>query len=278
MPGRTRRWIERLSLGGLAVAGFTVGVADLLGWLDKVAPKGVATVTLLLVSGVIVVLLVELTPLHALDDIRKRLAGLDIDTIAAGLRREHYGGVVKVHKRFPDDVFAGYVEQARHVTILNTWIPNLDLLERQLEAAIVDHRAEVRIMLLHPKSLLVGLREEALRGRTDDSGDAHVRTGVTNCLETLARMHRRLPKRQGNLKVRVFNSQASVSVYRADRRYLVSVFLHGQLAIHSPQFEIEGTEDTVLGEQIQRELDTLWDIGHDVDLNDWIRSIDKIRF
>jgi hypothetical protein len=77
----------------------------------------------------------------------------------------------------------------------------------------------------------------------------YVRTGVTNCLETLARMHRRLPKRQGNLKVRVFNSQASVSVYRADRRYLVSVFLHGQLAIHSPQFEIEGTEDTVLGEQ-----------------------------
>jgi hypothetical protein len=278
MPGRTRRWTEWLSLGGLAAVGFAVGVADLLGWLDKVAPKGVATLTLLLVSGVIVVLLVELTPLHTLDDIRKRLAGLDIDTIAAGLRREHYGGLVKVHKRFPDEVFAGYVEQARQVTILNTWIPNLDLLERQLEAAIVDHRAEVRIMLLHPKSLLVGLREEALRGRSDDSGDAHVRTGVTNCLETLARMHRRLPRRQGNLKVKVFNSQASVSVYRADRRYLVSVFLHGQLAIHSPQFEIEGTEDTVLGEHIQRELDTLWEIGRDVDLNDWIRSIDKIRF
>jgi hypothetical protein len=53
MPSRTRRWTERLSLGGLAVVGF----ADLLGWLDRVAPKGVATLTLLLVSGVIVVLL-----------------------------------------------------------------------------------------------------------------------------------------------------------------------------------------------------------------------------
>jgi hypothetical protein len=281
MLGRTRRWTERLSLGGLAVAGFAVGVADLLGWLDKVAPKGVATLTLLLVSGVIVVLLVELTPLRALDDIRDRLAGLDIDTIAAALRREHYAGVVRVHQRFPDEVFADYVGQARRVTILNTWIPNLDLLERQLAAAIVDHRAEVRIMLLHPKSLLVGLRDEALRGRSGssgDSGDAHVRTGVTNCLETLARMHRQLPKRHGHLKVRVFNSLTSVSVYRADRHYLVSVFLHGQLAIHSPQFEIEGTEDTVLGQQIQRELDTLWDMGHDIDLNDWTRSIDKIRF
>ncbi|WP_340688234.1 hypothetical protein LCL61_19920 [Amycolatopsis coloradensis] len=76
----------------------------------------------------------------------------------------------------------------------------------------------------------------------------------------------------------MFNSQASVSVYRADGRYLVSMFLHGQLAIDSPQFEIEGTHDTVLGEQIQRELDTLWDIGRDVDLGDWNRSIDMIRF
>lgn len=278
MPGRTRRLAERLSVGGLAVVGFAVGIADLLGWLDKVAPKGVGTMTLLLVSGVVVVLLIELMPLRALPDIRDRLAGLDIDTLAAGLRRAHYGGVVKVHKRFPDDVFLDHVGRARQVTILNTWIPNLDLLERQLETAILEHRTEVRILLLHPKSLFVGLREEALRDQSDDTGDAHVRTGVLNCLDTLSRMHRKLPKRQGNLKVRVFNSLASVSVYRADRHYLVSVFLHGQLAIHSPQFEIEGSEDTVLGTQIQRELDTLWDIGHDVDLTDWKRSVDKIRF
>lgn len=278
MAGKGRQWTERLTVGGLAVVGFLVGVAELLGWLDKVAPKGVGAVTLMLVSGVVVVLLIELAPLSALPDIRDRLAGLDIDTIAASLRRAHYGGVVKVHNRFPDEVFIGHVARARRVTILNTWIPNLDLLERQLEAAIVDHRAEVRILLLHPRSLFVGLREEALRDLSDDSGDAHVRTGVTNCLDTLARVHRRLPKRQANLKVRVFNSLTSVSVYRADGNYLVSVFLHGQLAIHSPQFEISGTEDTVLGAQIQRELDTLWDIGHDVDLSDWHRSIDKIRF
>jgi hypothetical protein len=39
-----------------------------------------------------------------------------------------------------------------------------------------------------------------------------------------------------------------------------------------------GTEDTVLGEQIQRELDTSWDIGHVVDLAGWSRSVDMIRF
>lgn len=276
MLRRMRRWLELLSLGGLAVVGFGVGIADQLGWLDKVAPKGVATLTLLMLSGVVVVLLVELTPLRALEDIRDRLAGLDIDTIAQSQRRSHYGGVVEVHKRFPDDDFVARVAKAKQVTILNTWIPNLDLLEEELEAAIRDHRAEVRIMLLHPKSLLVGLRESAL-GRSDQAGNAFVSTGITNCLETLARLHRRLAKRQGNLKVRVFNSQASVSVYKADGRYLVSMFLHGQLAINSPQFDIEGSEDTVLGEQIQRELDTLWDIGRDVDLGDWNRSIDMIR-
>ncbi|OXM53010.1 hypothetical protein CFP75_08905 [Amycolatopsis alba DSM 44262] len=272
-----RRWLELLSLGGLAVVGFTVGIAEQLGWLDKVAPKGVSTLTLIMVSGVVVVLLIELTPLRALEDIRDRLAGLDIDSIASSLRRSHYGGVVEVHKRFPDDAFAARVAKAKQITILNTWIPNLELLEHELEAAIVDRRAEVRIMLLHPNSMLVGLREAAL-GRTDGAGNAFVSTGITNCLETLSRLHRRLARRQGNLKVRVFNSQASVSVYRADGHYLVSMFLHGQLAINSPQFEIEGTHDTVLGEQIQRELDTLWDIGRDVDLGDWNRSIDMIRF
>jgi hypothetical protein len=277
MPGRIRRWAEKLSLAGLALAGFAVVAADMLGWLDKLAPGGISTITLLLLSGVTVVLVLEVDRLHAVDRIDKRLEGLDIAALAAAQHREHYAGVVKVHKRFPDDVFSGYVGHAKHVTILNNWIPNLDLLERQLESAILDRRAEVRIMLLHPKSLFVGLREEALRGRSDDSGDGHVRTGVTNCLETLARMHRRMPRRQGNLKVRVFNSLTSVSVYHADQRYLVSMFLHGQLAIHSPQFEIEGS-DTVLGEQIQRELDTLWDIGRDVDLTNWVRSIDMIRF
>ncbi|MFC3453427.1 hypothetical protein [Amycolatopsis speibonae] len=277
MLRRMRRWLELLSLGGLAVAGFAVGIAEQLGLLDKIAPKGVTTLTLIMVSGVVVVLLVELTPLRALEDIRDRLAGLDIDTIASTLRRSHYGGVVEVHKRFPDDAFAARVAKAKQVTILNTWIPNLQLLERELEAAILDRRAEVRIMLLHPNSMLVGLREAAL-GRTDGAGNAFVSTGITDCLETLHRLHRRLARRQGNLKVRVFNSQASVSVYRADGRYLVSMFLHGQLAVNSPQFEIEGTHDTVLGEQIQRELDTLWDIGRDVDLGDWNRSIDMIRF
>ncbi|WP_233594746.1 hypothetical protein [Amycolatopsis sp. WAC 04169] len=277
MLRRMRRWLELLSLGGLAVAGFAVGIAEQLGLLDKVAPKGVTTLTLIMVSGVVVVLLVELTPLRALEDIRDRLAGLDIDTIATSLRRSHYGGVVEVHKRFPDDEFAAHVAKAKQVTILNTWIPNLQRLEKELEAAIVDRRAEVRIMLLHPNSMLVGLREAAL-GRNDGAGNPFVSTGIAECLEILSRLHRRLAKRQSNLKVRVFNSQASVSVYRADGRYLVSMFLHGQLAVNSPQFQIEGTHDTVLGEQIQRELDTLWDIGRDVDLADWNRSIDMIRF
>lgn len=42
-------------VGVLAVVGFAVGVADLLGWLDEIAPEGVATPTLLLASGVIVI-------------------------------------------------------------------------------------------------------------------------------------------------------------------------------------------------------------------------------
>src|SRR5262249_46713509 len=46
------------------------------------------------------------------------------------VRRDQYGGLERVHERFPDDVFIRYVESARRVTILNTWIPNLVRLRR----------------------------------------------------------------------------------------------------------------------------------------------------
>ncbi|WP_158634468.1 hypothetical protein [Amycolatopsis sp. WAC 01375] len=37
--------------------------------------------------------------------------------------------------RFPDDEFAAHIAKAEQVTILNTWIPNLQRLEKELEAA-----------------------------------------------------------------------------------------------------------------------------------------------
>jgi hypothetical protein len=189
------------------------------------------------------------------------------------MREEHYGGLVKVHRKFDEQVFGAYVERARQVTILNTWIPNLELLRADLER-VLKRRAEVRVLLLHPKSLVTDLRDRALRERGVNQVTRPVREEIERCLDVLESIHSDLDeRRRGKLKVRVYNSLPAVSVYRADDHYLVSMFLHGQLAIDSPQFEIDGT-GTRLGQQIQKELDTLWNIGHDVDLANWQRDID----
>ncbi|ANN18675.1 hypothetical protein SD37_25640 [Amycolatopsis orientalis] len=86
-----RRWLELLSLGGLAVVGFAVGIAQQLGWLDKVAAKGVTTLTLIMVIGVVVVLLIELTPFA----LRRRNRGAQ--TVSGRRLREHG------HHELPED-------------------------------------------------------------------------------------------------------------------------------------------------------------------------------
>lgn len=274
MPGKLRRRAERSVLALMALLGITVLGADALGWLDRLAPAGVIPkITLLILSTVTIFLLLEVERFQTLDTIEASLANLDIQGMAEALREKHYAGLVKVHPQLSEELFGEYVAQAKQVTILNTWIPNLDRLRNDLEQAL-KRRAEVRILLLHPKSHVTDLREQALRKRGVYNAVKPVRSEIEHCLITLHSVHRQLDeRRRGKLKVRIYNTLPAVAVYRADEHYLVSMFLHDQLAIHSPQFEISGT-GTVLGRQIQKELDTLWEIGHDVDLSDWPRSTD----
>lgn len=270
------RGVERVIGLALAVIAVTIGIADQIDPLDPFIPDGfVASFTLTVLGTVTIFLILQMNNIRKVETVETTLKQLDIPTLAMQLRDSNYGGLTRVHKQLANDLFCDYVDEAKRVTILNTWIPNLDVLKDSVDAA-VRRGAEVRILLLHPKSMVAGLRTDALRAGGLEKFDDQVTDGVKRCLSTLEAMHKRLTRRRKScLKVRVFNSLPSVSVYRADEHYLVSVFLHGQLAINSPQFEITGT-DTVLGKQIQTELDTLWDIGNDIDLDDWPRSVDSI--
>lgn len=276
MRNNIRRRAERLGLAVMATLGIAVLIADLLGWLDRLSPGGIPKITLLVLSTVTLFLLLEVERFQALDNIDARLSELDISSIAQKLKSDHYAGVVEVHRRFAEDVFIRHLESAREVTILNTWIPNLHRLERSLVNAI-NRGATVRILLLYPNSGVAQLRDEALRTLRDPAFEDNVKDGVERCLSTLKSTLERVDKRrEAFLEVKVYNSLPSISVYRADAHYLVSAFLHGQLAIDSPQFEIDGT-DTILGGQVQKELDTLWDIGDEVDVKNWRTSLDLIR-
>ncbi|OLF12386.1 hypothetical protein BLA60_08505 [Actinophytocola xinjiangensis] len=270
-----RRRSERVGLFGMAGLGVLVVLADLLGWLDTIAPGGaIPKITLLVLSSVTVVLLLELDGFRKLDGLDSRLASLSA-AVDRGFRHDRHAGLVAVHPRLTDEAFNRYVREAGEITVLNTWIPNLDRLREPLGEAL-DRRAEVRILLLYPNSLVAPLRDDALKARGVNHLHTSVRAGVRQCLGILEELVSERRRRATHLKVKVYNSLPSVAVYRADEHYLVSVFLHGQLAIDSPQFEIDGA-DSVLAKQFQRELDTLWGIGFPVNPLTWEQDLDRIR-
>lgn len=208
-----------------------------------------------------------------------QLAKLDIDTVAQQLKQENYLGVIRVHAEFPDVRFNAFVEGAtEEVAILQTFIPNLAHFQPALEKALVDRGVPVRIMLLYPTSPVAGLRDEALRSVRDPALAPDVKARVEMCLAGLAELHRAVgPAGRALLRVRVYNSLPSIAVHKADEHFLVSSFLHGQLAVDSVQTEIDGS-DTTMGRQVQKELDTLWEIGRDVPLPDWRESLRNINW
>jgi hypothetical protein len=261
----------------MASLGTVVLVAGSLG-LDRFLPVDVVPkITLLVLSTVTLFLLLEVERFQSLDNIDARLSELDIESISQNLKRDHYAGIVAVHHRFPADTFIRHVQSAKEVTILNTWIPNLQTFEQLLIDAL-NRKTRVRILLLYPNSGVAQLRDEALRTLRDPTLAENVKDGVRRCLAILESILRRVSKhRKAGLEVKLYNSLPSISTYRADAHYLVSTFLHDQLAIESPQFEIDGT-DTILGKQVQRELDTLWEIGRDIDVRNWQVELDSMVF
>jgi hypothetical protein len=275
MGSRIRYWTERTALAAVAAAGILVPVAELAGLIDELSPATLAKLTLVILSTVTLFLLLEIDRLGVLDKVWELLRPLDLDGEASRFRQERYGGIVRVHDHFPEETFTAFLEDARReVTILQTWVPNLHRFTWALKKAIVDRQVQVNVLLLHPMSPVAQLREEALR--RDPARRERVRDNVSECLCILAELSQELEGRdRARLRVRVYNSLPSIAVYKADDHCLVSSFLHGQLAIDSSQTEIDG-DDTTMGRGVQRELDELWRIGRDVDLDDWRGSTDTL--
>jgi len=274
---RLRQRAEQAALAAMAGTGILVVLADMVGWLDELGNgDAIPKVTLLILCTVTLFLLLEIERLKVLDNVNEQMSKLDIDAIARELKHQHYGGVVQVHPSFPEEAFTRLVDGAtQQVAVLQTWIPNLHRLQWALRQALAERHVEVRILLLHPWSPVARLREEALR--RDPALAEDVKANVERCLSLLESLAADVPPDdRARLRVRLYNSLPSIAVYRVDERYLVSSFMHGSLAVDSAQVEIDGC-GTAVGEQVQRELDTLWEIGCDVDLGNWRRSLEAIN-
>jgi hypothetical protein len=179
-------------------------------------------------------------------------------------------GIVRVHRNLDYNLLLDYMAEAEEIVILNTWIPELNILDDALVEALA-RGTYVSILMLYPDSQIAQLRSQALQGATQARfREDRVRPGVRHCLEVLAAIARTLDDDgRRHLRVRLYDSLPSISVYGVDDRALFSVFLHGQLAVKSPQIEVQG-QDSLMGRLVFRELETLWGIGQEFkDLEQW---------
>jgi hypothetical protein len=187
-------------------------------------------------------------------------------------------GLVSFRRRLDHEQLAERMRGAADIAILNTFIPRLALYENALRAAL-NEGARVDVLLLHPDSIAAVLRSTGIPGTIHARLHGNrVRQEVRACLALLATLAASLPDgRRDSLRVGLYDSLPSLAIYAHGDRALVSVFLHGHLAVDTTQIEICG-RDTVLGKMVFGELEAVRAIAVGVDdLVHWERDIRDMR-
>ncbi len=208
------------------------------------------------------------------------LAGAPADGAAraASAVEDAGSGIVAIHKSLDYHLLVEYMADAREIAILNTWIPELNILADALVDALA-RGTSVAILMLYPDSEIAQLRTKSLQGSSRARfREDRVQPGVRHCLEVLAAIARSVDDdARRRLRVRLYHSLPSIAVYSVDDRAFLSVFLHGQLAVKSVQLEILGREST-MGAVAYRELETLWELGLQLeDLEQWQTELEDMH-
>ena len=191
-------------------------------------------------------------------------------------------GLSRIHAAFPTDTFADALERLLHdqeqdhveteedgqqygqqeVAILQTFAPNLEHyrthLSRCLQAGV-----RVRILLAWPYSLAAGLREEVLKRYAAEplAEDFAIQGSVIANLETLEATIRAC-RHPANLEIRLYDTLPSLSLYRAGSTLLAAPFLHGSLAIHTFQLELDlRASDALLTGTLLNDFERMWTVA-----------------
>lgn len=181
-------------------------------------------------------------------------------------------GLTNIYREFLRDSFNEKMEEvtqdsqrSNEIDILQTFAPNLEFFKETLIECL-KKGVNIRVLLSWSKSRAVKLREDALRQYINNSRiRTNVEFEVTKNLETLQEIfdHINCENYQGSLKVRLYNSIPSISMYRINDYFLVGVFLHGRLAVRSFQLELTGT-DTTLVNVCSEEFNKIWDMAREI--------------
>jgi hypothetical protein len=192
-------------------------------------------------------------------------AAFPTDTFAAALERLLHNqeqAKQNVHEENDHKVDDPPVENHKEVAILQTFAPNLEHyrthLSRCLQAGV-----RVRILLAWPYSLAAGLREEVLKRYADEplAEDFAIQSSVIANLETLEATIRAC-RHPANLEIRLYDTLPSLSLYRAGSTLLAAPFLHGALAIHTFQLELDlRASDALLTGTLLNDFERMWTVA-----------------
>ena len=192
-------------------------------------------------------------------------AAFPTDTFAAALERLLHNqeqAKQNVHEENDHKVDDPPVENHKEVAILQTFAPNLEHyrahLSRCLQAGV-----RVRILLAWPYSLAAGLREEVLKRYAAEplAEDFAIQGSVIANLETLEATIRAC-RHPANLEIRLYDTLPSLSLYRAGSTLLAAPFLHGALAIHTFQLELDlRASDALLTGTLLNDFERMWTVA-----------------
>ncbi len=187
-------------------------------------------------------------------------------------------GLSRIHPGFPSDVFADALERVisaadpeegwnspeadRDVAILQTFAPNLEHYRGHLIRCL-QAELRVRILLAWPYSLAAGLREDVLKRYAAEpmDDDFHIQGSVIANLETLEAVIRSCSGAP-TLEIRLYDTLPSLALYRAGPVLLAAPFLHGALAIHTFQLEMDlRASDTLVTGTLLSDFERMWTVA-----------------
>lgn len=176
-------------------------------------------------------------------------------------------GLRRIHASFPTAVFAAALEgligepreEPLEVAILQTFAPNLEQYRSHLGHCL-EAGVRVRILLAWPYSRAADLREEVLKRYADDllSESFAITGSVIANLEILEAILR-TSRNPANLEIRLYDTLPSLALYRAGPTLLAAPFLHGALAIHTFQLELDlRASDALLTGTLLNDFERMW--------------------
>lgn len=160
-----------------------------------------------------------------------------------------------VFDKFPDKEFNDHLRQGRHIRILTTWIPYLDMFWEALLTGL-QRGGCAEILMLHPQSIIAQLRSLDI-AMPNPPVKTRVQQGIHNNFMALANAAQVLSaKQQPLLQVRVYHALPSVLLYQVDEFCLAGFYFHGHMASYKPQLQVNLT--SALGQALQEEFALLW--------------------